>query len=270
MPSKPNPQSPQSPQSPSVTPAHEQPRTKRRSPRIYKNRRGELRRDEIFEMLQCSLGTWGWDSVNLRQIADSAGVSVGLIHHHFASRDEIARSFYEDVCFDLAHYFDDVEPAPFATVFRRFVAFSVEQHAFLDGAYADAVRYALRMRRPLPALDRVFARLVERSNDLDVEQTSTWLLEAVHHRLIESFMFTRNREATLKRAEAVAPMLLSIWKHPVAADLRRIADQLWLPTPHAAGTPWHDERVSRSLAFGIPSRNPKRKRDARRRAGPAA
>jgi AcrR family transcriptional regulator len=242
-------------------------RSKRRSPRIYKNRRGELRRDEIFEILQCTLGAWGWDALNLRHVADAAGVSVGLIHHHFASRDAIARSFYEEVYGELARYFDDVERAPFADVFRGFIEYSVERHTFLDGAYADALRDSLRRRAPLPALDRVFALLVAKSIDLDAQRASAWLLEVVHQRLLESFLFTRNAAATVEAAVALTPLLFSVLSHPVAVDVQRLGKLIWKPATHLAGTPWHDQRVRRSLELGIPSQNPRRKRDARRRSG---
>jgi AcrR family transcriptional regulator len=240
----------------------------RRSPRIYTNRRGVLRRDELFEILQCSIASDGWKDLTLRQIARGAGVSVGLLHHHFASRDDIARSFYEEVCANLFRHLESRVRAPFAVVFRDFIEFSLDEHEFIGCAYADAARLALRTGKPLPCLARVFSMLVRQSVDFDPFRAPTWLLSVVHQRLIERFLFGEARAVVLASAERLAPHLLSIASHAAAAaELSEMSTDVELPATQLAGTDWHDNEVRRSLKLGLPSRNPRRIRDARRRSG---
>ncbi len=234
---------------------------KRRSPRIYKNRRGVLRRDELFEIIQCSMPADGWKDLTIRQIARGAGVSLGLIHHHFATRDDIARSFYEEVYANLGSYVANEARAPFAKLFREFMEYSLEQHAFIGSAYADTLRLSFRTKTPLPSLWFVFANMLRKATDVR-ETALSWLLEVAHRQLVERYMHEGDRTAALARSDAVAATCAAL-----VADLGEHASS---GSTQIAGTEWHDSDVQRSLILGIPSRNPRRIRDARRRSGKGA
>jgi len=244
------------------------PKKKRRTPRIYKNRRGVLRRDELFEIIQCSMADDGWKDLTLRQIASGAGVSVGLVLHHFAGRDDIARSFYEELCADLALHVREASRGPFATVFREFMAYALDQHAFIGAAYADTLRLALRTRRPLPSLTLVFANLVGICTDVDRERLPLWLLAVVYERLIARFMFGTPLAEVMESVDALAPWLAALDARAFGSD--GLPDHFSAPAAQIAGTEWHHQEVRRSLGLGLPSRNSRRIRDARRRSGEGA
>lgn len=245
-------------------------RKKRRTPRIYKNKRGVLRRDELFEIIQCSMAADGWKDLTLREIARGANVSVGLIHHHFASRDDIARSFYEELCANLGQYVADAARAPFATMFRELMEYSLDQHAFIGSAYADTLRLSFRTKAPLPSLWFVFANMLRKATDVR-ETALSWLLEVAHRRLVERFMYEGDRAATLEGADAVAATCVALVAIPGVPDLLRgLGEHASSNSAQIAGTEWHDSDVRRSLILGIPSRNPRRIRDARRRSGKGA
>lgn len=51
----------------------------------------ETRRRQITEALWRVSRRDGWDAVTMRHVAAEAGVSVGMVQHHFASKDEMLR-----------------------------------------------------------------------------------------------------------------------------------------------------------------------------------
>lgn len=51
----------------------------------------QARRQEIADALWRVTRRDGWESVSMRHVAAEAGVSVGMVQHHFASKDEMVR-----------------------------------------------------------------------------------------------------------------------------------------------------------------------------------
>jgi AcrR family transcriptional regulator len=49
------------------------------------------RRDRILRAAERLLALYGVDGIRLRDIAAEAGVSIGLIQHHFGTRDDVVR-----------------------------------------------------------------------------------------------------------------------------------------------------------------------------------
>ncbi|MFC9488655.1 TetR/AcrR family transcriptional regulator [Streptomyces hydrogenans] len=49
----------------------------------------EQRRGEILNAAEKLLATHGFDALRLRDVSEAAGVSIGLIQHHFATRDDL-------------------------------------------------------------------------------------------------------------------------------------------------------------------------------------
>jgi AcrR family transcriptional regulator len=58
----------------------------------------------------------GYDRVRLRDIAQRAGVSIGLIQHHFGSRDELLGEAFEQHCAQLLEELADSEPDPWLRI----------------------------------------------------------------------------------------------------------------------------------------------------------
>jgi AcrR family transcriptional regulator len=50
-----------------------------------------IKRDRILRAAERLLAMYGVDGIRLRDIAAEAGVSIGLIQHHFGSRDDVVR-----------------------------------------------------------------------------------------------------------------------------------------------------------------------------------
>jgi AcrR family transcriptional regulator len=65
--------------------------------RKYRREQPDARRDSLVEATLRSLAAHGHDGASVRRIAAEAGVSVGLINHHFASIDELIASAFEKV-----------------------------------------------------------------------------------------------------------------------------------------------------------------------------
>jgi AcrR family transcriptional regulator len=65
--------------------------------RKYRREQPDARRDSLVEATLRSLAAHGHDGASVRRIAAEAGVSVGLINHHFASIDELIACAFEKV-----------------------------------------------------------------------------------------------------------------------------------------------------------------------------
>jgi AcrR family transcriptional regulator len=67
------------------------------SARKYRREAPELRRDGLIDAAIRCLAANGHAGVSVRRIAAEAGVSVGLINHHYASIDELIAHAFEKV-----------------------------------------------------------------------------------------------------------------------------------------------------------------------------
>ena len=81
--------------------------------RKYRREQPDARRDSLVEATLRSLASHGHDGASVRRIAAEAGVSVGLINHHYASIDELIAAAYEKVAMGIVkQLLETVEAAP--------------------------------------------------------------------------------------------------------------------------------------------------------------
>jgi len=81
--------------------------------RKYRREQPDTRRDSLVEATLRSLAANGHDGASVRRIAAEAGVSVGLINHHYASIDELIAAAYEKVALGIVRQLlETIEAAP--------------------------------------------------------------------------------------------------------------------------------------------------------------
>jgi TetR/AcrR family transcriptional repressor of bet genes len=81
--------------------------------RKFRREQPDARRDSLVEATLRSLAAHGHDGASVRRIAAEAGVSVGLINHHYASIDELIAAAYEKVALGIVRQLlETAEAAP--------------------------------------------------------------------------------------------------------------------------------------------------------------
>ena len=81
--------------------------------RKFRREQPHARRDSLVEATLRSLAAHGHDGASVRRIAAEAGVSVGLINHHYASIDELIAAAYEKVALGIVRQLlETTEAAP--------------------------------------------------------------------------------------------------------------------------------------------------------------
>jgi AcrR family transcriptional regulator len=60
------------------------------------------RRVELLAAAARAIGRHGFDRLRLRDVADEAGVSIGMLQHYFATRDQLGREAFAYVCQERA------------------------------------------------------------------------------------------------------------------------------------------------------------------------
>ena len=81
--------------------------------RKYRREQPDARRDSLVEATLRSLAANGHDGASVRRIAAEAGVSVGLINHHYTSIDELIAAAYEKVALGIVRQLlEIIEAAP--------------------------------------------------------------------------------------------------------------------------------------------------------------
>jgi TetR/AcrR family transcriptional repressor of bet genes len=81
--------------------------------RKYRREQPDARRESLVEATLRSLAAHGHDGASVRRIAAEAGVSVGLINHHYASIDELIAAAYEKVALGIVQQLLEItEAAP--------------------------------------------------------------------------------------------------------------------------------------------------------------
>lgn len=75
--------------------------TSQSSLRVGRDLTAEERRREVLEAAIRCLARAGYDAVRLRDIAKEAGVSIGLLQHHFESREELLEHAFRQASSDL-------------------------------------------------------------------------------------------------------------------------------------------------------------------------
>lgn len=167
-----------------------------------------IRRESLIEAtLQC-LREYGHDGVSVRRISAAAGVSVGLINHHFPGKaslvaaayeslsDSLLRSFHEhalgagsDPRDRLRKFFiawfapDKIDPQLFQVwlVFWSMVAHSPEMrlvHARTNASYRQTLEDLLRALRELPGVPAFNLRLA--ATGLSALLDGLWIEGSLH------------------------------------------------------------------------------------------
>src|SRR6202042_3621673 len=75
----------------------------KKKPRVPKFRRAApaVRREALVEATLHCLKKYGHDGVSVRRISAAAGVSIGLINHHFPSKAGLIAETYETLALSL-------------------------------------------------------------------------------------------------------------------------------------------------------------------------
>src|SRR5271155_4088748 len=75
----------------------------KKQPRVPKFRRATpaVRREALVEATLRCLKKYGHDGVSVRRISAAAGVSIGLINHHFPSKSGLIAETYETLALAL-------------------------------------------------------------------------------------------------------------------------------------------------------------------------
>jgi transcriptional repressor BetI len=76
------------------------PAARPRAPKFHRETPA-VRREALVEATLRSLKAFGHEGTSIRRIAKAAGVSIGLINHHFASKSELIAAAYESLAESL-------------------------------------------------------------------------------------------------------------------------------------------------------------------------
>ena len=76
--------------------------TKRTAPKFHRETPAVRREALVDATLRC-LKQYGHDGVSVRRISAAAGVSIGLINHHFPSKSGLVAETYESLALSLQH-----------------------------------------------------------------------------------------------------------------------------------------------------------------------
>ena len=68
------------------------------------------RREQIIEALKAEMAEAGYAGASVQKIAKRAGLTAGLIHYHFKSKQEILIALVERLTGDLAERLDSLQP----------------------------------------------------------------------------------------------------------------------------------------------------------------
>jgi len=64
----------------------------------------DVRRGMLIKATTRSIAKFGYAGTTIERICDEAGVSRGLINHHFGSKEELILQSYKQLCADWAYY----------------------------------------------------------------------------------------------------------------------------------------------------------------------
>ena len=68
----------------------------------------EVRRKLLIEATTHSIAKYGYAGTTIERICDEAGVSRGLINHHFGTKEELILQSYKQLCEEWAYYTQDM------------------------------------------------------------------------------------------------------------------------------------------------------------------
>jgi AcrR family transcriptional regulator len=96
----------------------------------YRRKTVRQRRQELIDAGIACLGEGGMSAFTIDRICRKAGVSRGLINHHFRTKDDLLLKIYESM---TAHLVDKVEDGEPLDVLRQVIASNFDESAFDAG-----------------------------------------------------------------------------------------------------------------------------------------
>lgn len=78
------------------------------SPAVRSRELPEVRRKSLIEATTRSIAKYGYAGTTIERICTEAGVSRGLINHHFGSKEELILQSYKQLCDEWAYYTQDM------------------------------------------------------------------------------------------------------------------------------------------------------------------
>ena len=97
------------------------------APQRFSRKSAEDRRRELIEAGIACLGKGGMAGFTIDQICRQAGISRGLINHHFAGKDDLLASIYRDM---TDHLLLDYDGASGVTLLRAIIDTSFDESTF--------------------------------------------------------------------------------------------------------------------------------------------
>ncbi|HEX4678154.1 MAG TPA: TetR family transcriptional regulator C-terminal domain-containing protein [Gaiellaceae bacterium] len=94
------------------------------------------RRAELLEAAVRALRRLGFERMRLRDVAEEAGVSIGLLQHYFETREQLGREAFAAACGERAHRFaESAEPGGSAwDRIRQMLSFAFDHVGLRDRA----------------------------------------------------------------------------------------------------------------------------------------
>lgn len=147
------------------------------------------RRDQIVWALYRCLCSSNYDQVSIKQIASEARVQPGIVHHYFASKNEI----YASLAIGIREHYEELLDR------------HLDQHADQDGHYEATLAFIVDRFILDRSLNRVFYNLVQMSLDNEaVRLPLQGLLNRYRHRLQEEFPTGRSGPVIVAQIEGLA------------------------------------------------------------------
>src|SRR5262249_28810336 len=175
----------------------------------------EVRRQALIDATIECLKRYGHEGLSIRTISAQAGVSVGLINHHFPNKDELVAAAYR-------HFNAELVGGMQAAVARAPDTPQARMHAFLEASFSPP-----NLDADVLAVWVVFWGMYRHSRLIQRVQKETYQAYVeLMHGMLEALV----REARSKRpgrtrsAASVAPLDLRL----AAIGLTALLDGLWL------------------------------------------
>src|SRR5215469_9200552 len=188
-----------------VPPGTRKPRFERQLPEVR-------RRALIDATIEC-LKRYGHEGLSIRTISAQAGVSVGLINHHFPNKDELIAAAYR-------HFNAELVGAMQAAVARAPDTPQARMRAFLEASFSPP-----NLDADVLAVWVVFwgmyrhSRLIQRVH----HETYQAYIELLHG-MLEALVREAKSKRRIRSAGSVAPLDLRL----AAVGLTALLDGLWL------------------------------------------
>src|SRR5215470_1691195 len=181
----------------------------------FKRQLPQVRRRALIEATIECLKRHGHEGLSIRTISAQAGVSVGLINHHFPNKDELIAAAYR-------HFNAELVGGMQAAVARAPATPQARMRAFLEASFSPP-----NLDADALAVWVVFWGMYRHSRLIQRVQKETYqaYVELLHGMLEALVREARSkRSGRIRSAEPVAPLDLRL----AAIDLTALLDGLWL------------------------------------------